>query len=49
MVQRSVANVPGPVPQNWVVRSASDVGRSIVGIERILCCVELKPEAPYDL
>ena len=40
IVRGSVVNVPGPVPQNWVMKSASDIGRRIVSIERILRCVD---------
>ena len=49
IVRGSVANFPGSVPQNWVVRSASDVEQNIVSVERILHYVDLKPEAPYEI
>ena len=35
-------------PQNWVVRSASEVEQNIVSVERILHQTEVEPEAPYD-
>jgi len=45
----TVADLLCFVPQNWVVRSASDVEQNIVSVERILHYVELKPEAPYEI
>ena len=44
-----IVDFPELVPQNWVVRSASDVEQNIVSVERILHYVELKPEAPYEI
>jgi ATP-binding cassette subfamily C (CFTR/MRP) protein 1 len=37
------------IPQNWLVRSASEVEQNIVSVERMLHYIELKPEAPYEI
>lgn len=36
-------------PQNWLVRSASEVEQNIVSVERILHYIELAPEAPWEV
>ena len=36
-------------PQNWLVRSASEVEQNIVSVERILHYIELPPEAPWEV
>ena len=37
------------IVQNWLVRSASEVEQNIVSVERMLQCIELKHEAPYEV
>lgn len=36
-------------PQNWFVRSASEVEQNIVSVERIMHYIELEPEAPAEI
>jgi ATP-binding cassette subfamily C (CFTR/MRP) protein 1 len=37
-------------PQNWFVRSASEVGQNVVSVERIVhYAKDLEPDAPYDI